>query len=48
MGGNAKDLEEKMKSGEISSVEEQDFSVDPYEPHPDFRFTKGQVRDTAF
>lgn len=43
VGRNAKDLEEKMKSGEISGVEEQDFSVDPYEPHPDYRFTKGQV-----
>ena len=42
-GKNQKDLEEAMKTGEISGVEEQDFSVDPYEPHPDFRFTKGQV-----
>ena len=27
--------------GEIAS--EQDFSVDPYEPHPDFRFSKGAI-----
>jgi energy-coupling factor transporter transmembrane protein EcfT len=37
-GKNAKELEERMKSGEIAG--EQDFSVDPYEPHPDFRFCK--------
>eukprot|EP00596_Hydrurales_sp_CCMP1899_P009618 CAMPEP_0119034286 /NCGR_PEP_ID=MMETSP1177-20130426/1284_1 /TAXON_ID=2985 /ORGANISM="Ochromonas sp, Strain CCMP1899" /LENGTH=1580 /DNA_ID=CAMNT_0006991613 /DNA_START=41 /DNA_END=4783 /DNA_ORIENTATION=- len=40
-GKNAKELEERMKSGEIAG--EQDFSVDPYEPHPDFRFCKGAV-----
>ena len=27
--------------GEIAG--EQDFSVDPYEPHPDFRFSKGAI-----
>ena len=30
-----------MKTGEIAG--EQDFSVDPYEPHPDFRFSKGAI-----
>lgn len=40
-GKNAKELEERMKTGEIAG--EQDFSVDPYEPHPDFRFSKGAI-----
>lgn len=30
-----------MKTGEISG--DQDFSVDPFEPHPDFRFSKGSI-----
>ena len=40
-GKNAKELEERMKTGEISG--DQDFSVDPFEPHPDFRFSKGSI-----
>ena len=40
-GKNAKELEELMKTGEISG--DQDFSVDPFEPHPDFRFSKGSI-----
>ena len=40
-GKNAIELEERMKTGKIAS--EQDFSVDPYEPHPDFRFSKGAI-----
>jgi hypothetical protein len=40
-GKNAKAIEEAEKAGEITT--EQDFSVDPYEPHPDYRFCKAAV-----
>ena len=41
LGGNEKEAEEKAKSGELEM--NQDFTVDLYEPHPKFRFSKGSV-----
>jgi hypothetical protein len=40
-GGNEKKLEDEAKAGEIDS--EQSFTVDLHEPHPKYRFVKGQV-----
>jgi hypothetical protein len=40
-GKNAKELEAAQKAGDISTP--QDYTIDPYEPHPDYRFVKGLV-----
>lgn len=41
-GKNEKDALELEKEGDMMNV---DYSLDPYEPHPKFRFTKAKVFD---
>jgi len=40
-GGNEKELEEAQKAGDIDTS--ADFTVDEFQPHPKFTFSKGQA-----